>query len=146
MMSDGLGKSGNLKNLATSFTISNSNHVCNFFFFFFCLLLMGVHKPGRIGFVPNIDLSRMFRVGENQNRNQSVLMVESSGSGSSSFGFVSIGFGFCRRCRYFTAGADIWLDWLRFGQYLVRSIKSKLDLDEISPNLTGFGRFQIALC
>ena len=72
-------------------------------------------------------------------------MVRSSSSGPSSFGFVSISFRFCHRCRYFAIGADIWLDRSRFGQYLVGSIKSGLDLDEILSNLTRSGGFQVAL-
>ena len=61
----------------------------------------GVHRLGRVGFVPESDPTRKIRVGEKQNLNRPVIMVGSSGSGPS-------GFGFHRHCRYFAGSVEIW--------------------------------------
>ena len=49
----------------------------------------------------------------------------------------------CRSVSGFSAGAEILPDPARSGRYLVGSVKSGLDLDEISLDLTGFGGFHV---
>ena len=51
----------------------------------------------------------------------------------------------CRSVSGFSAGAEILPDLARSGRYLVGSVESGLDLDEISPDLTGFGGFHVDL-
>ena len=51
----------------------------------------------------------------------------------------------CRSVSGFSAGAEILTDLARSGRYLVGSVESGLDLDEISPDLTGFGGFHVDL-
>ena len=66
----------------------------------------GVHGSGWVGFVPDLDSTRIFWVGEKQNR--PVIMVGSSDSGPPGFGFVSVDFGFYCWCRYFAGLVKIW--------------------------------------
>ena len=49
----------------------------------------------------------------------------------------------CRSVSGFSAGAEILPDPARSGRYLVGSVESGLDLDEISPDLTGSGGFHV---
>ena len=51
----------------------------------------------------------------------------------------------CRSVSGFSAGAEILPDQARSGRYLVESVESGLDLDEISPDLTGSGGFHVDL-
>ena len=80
-----------------------------------------------------LDPTQIFWVGENPNRNRPILMVWSSGSGPSISSRLSVGFEFWSQCRYLDVGADIWPDRSRFGRYLAGFVKSRLDLNEISP-------------
>ena len=73
------------------------------------------HKRGNpkqgcpwVRFVPNLDLTQIFRVGEKKNQNRPVIMVKSSSSGPS-------GFEFHCRCRYFSKLIEIWpiFFWIR---------------------------------
>ena len=49
----------------------------------------------------------------------------------------------CRSISGFSAGAEILPDQARSGRYLVGSVESGLDLDEISPDLIGSGGFHV---
>ena len=49
----------------------------------------------------------------------------------------------CRSVSGFFAGAEILPNPARFGQYLAGSVESGLDLDEISPDLSGSGGFHV---
>ena len=49
----------------------------------------------------------------------------------------------CRSVSDFIAGAEILPDPVRSGLYLVGSVESRLDLDEISPDLAGSGGFHV---
>ena len=49
----------------------------------------------------------------------------------------------CRSVSGFSAGAEILPDSARSGRYLAGSVESGLDLDEISPDLTGSGGFHV---
>ena len=110
----------------------------------------------RVGFVPDPEPTRIFRVGKNRNRNRPVLMAGSSGSGPSGFGLVSFGFGFRCQFRYFAAGADISPDRSRSGRYLAGSVESgvdlagsggfQVDLRRKIKNIAGSGGFHVALC
>ena len=75
--------------------------------------------------MPDLDLTRSFWVGKNQNRNQPVLMVGSSGLGPSVLGKLSVGFRFWSRCQYFAKSIKIWSIfgriWTRSRWYLVGS-------------------------
>ena len=51
----------------------------------------------------------------------------------------------CRSVSDFIAGAEILPDPVRSGRYLVGSVESGLDLNEISQDLTGSGRFHVDL-
>ena len=51
----------------------------------------------------------------------------------------------CRSVSGFFAGDEILPDPTRSGRYLVGSVESGLDLDEISPDLTGSGGFRVDL-
>ena len=51
----------------------------------------------------------------------------------------------CQSVSSFSAGAEILPDPARSGRYLVGSVESGLDLDEISPDLTGSGGFHVDL-
>ena len=51
----------------------------------------------------------------------------------------------CRSVSGFFAGDEILPDPVRSGRYLVGSVESELDLDEISPDLTGSGGFRVDL-
>ena len=51
----------------------------------------------------------------------------------------------CRSVSGFFAGDEILPDPARSGRYLVGSVESGLDLDEISPDLTGSGGFHVDL-
>lgn len=57
------------------------------------------------------------------------MMVRSSGSGT---------LGLCPLVSNLVASADISLDWSRTSRYLAGSVESRLDLDEISPDLVDF--------
>ena len=49
----------------------------------------------------------------------------------------------CQSVSSFSAGAEILPDPARSSRYLVGSVESGLDLDEISPDLTGSGGFHV---
>ena len=51
----------------------------------------------------------------------------------------------CRSVSGFSAGDEILPDPARSGRYLVGSVESGLDLDEISPDLIGSGGFHVDL-
>ena len=51
----------------------------------------------------------------------------------------------CRSVSGFSAGAEILPDPTRSGRYLVRSVESGLDLNEISPDLIRSGGFHVDL-
>ena len=87
----------------------------------FSLWIRGVHGSGRVRFVPDPEPTRIFRMGENQNRNRPILMVGLSGSGPSVFGFVLVGFGFPRRCRNFAWSGEIWSIFGRIRRIWTRS-------------------------
>ena len=74
--------------------------------------------------MPDPGPTRIVQVGENQHRNQPVLMVGSSNSSPSVSSFA--------------ANAEISSDLVRSSRYLARSVKSGLDLNEISPDLVDF--------
>ena len=88
----------------------------------------GVHGSGRVGFVPDPEPTRIFRVGKIRNRNRPVLMVGSFGSGSSGFGLCRFSFGFRCQFRYFASDVDISPDRSRSGRYLAGFVESGVDL------------------
>ena len=49
----------------------------------------------------------------------------------------------CRSVLGFSADAEILPDPARSGRYLAGSVESRLDLDEISPDLAGSGGFHV---
>ena len=49
----------------------------------------------------------------------------------------------CRLVSGFSADAEILPDLARSGRYLAGSVESRLDLDEISPDLAGSGGFHV---
>lgn len=64
----------------------------------FCVVAFrAVHGLGRVGFVPNPNLTRLRRMGENLTQNQPEDLVEFSVSALVSFGLIRVGLEFYHR-------------------------------------------------
>ena len=94
-------------------------------------VIRSVYGSGRVGFVPDPDPTRNFRVGENRTRNFRVgenrtrnrpgMLVGSAGLGRVGFSSSPVSFGFYRRYRYFGQIREIWPDHDKISLNLVES-------------------------
>ena len=120
----------------SKFTITTISTTC----------LCGEQGCPRVGFVPDPNLTRNFRVGENGTRNRLEMLVGSSGSGLVEFWVVSPMMLFwsdqSRSGQIMTRSHQISsnLDQILTGSCLIlpRSCRISLDLDQISLDLMGF--------
>ena len=84
-------------------------------------VIRSVYGSGRVGFVPDPDPTRNFRVGENRTRNRPGMLVGSAGLGRVGFSSSPVSFGFYHRYRYFGQIREIWPDHDKISLNLVES-------------------------
>ena len=105
-----------------------------------CSLIRGVHGSVRVGFLPNPDSTRMWRVNKKLTRNRPGDLVGFFGSGLVGFGLIRVGFGFI-------TGDETWPDSARSGRNLTGSCdiwpkysRIRRDRTEIWPDPSRSGR------
>ena len=115
-------------------------HLCNRRTYRYKILIRGVHGSGRVGFVPNPDSTRMWRVNKKLTRNWPGDLVGFFGLGLVGFGLIQVGFGFI-------TGDEIWPDPAISGQNLTGSFdiwpkygRIRQDRTEIWPDPSRSGR------
>ena len=100
----------------------------------------GVHGSGRVGFVPNPDSTRHYRVGKISTRNRPTGSFRSPGRVASVFGCKSVGFGFSDSLvfgRNLAGSCQIWPDLTRVGRDSFGSMKIWLRFGWVGVGLTG---------
>ena len=97
----------------------------------------GVHGSGQVGFVPDLDSTRICWVGENGTHNRSEMLVGSAGSGSIEL-------------RVSSPMPSFWPDPLRSGQITTRSQRDLATSRRIRTrsrqDLIRFDGFQVNFC